>query len=233
MSAREQVIVFDLDDTLYLERDFVASGFSAVDCFLASHAGVEGFAVQCRAAAANGHSGHVFDQALAALGIEPDKALVAQLVAVYRGHKPDIALAPDARRYLERTRTGRRAIITDGPAATQQAKVKALGLEAFVDRVIFTDLWGRAFWKPHARAYETIEDWTGLEPDNLVYVADNPVKDFVTPRSRGWRTVMVAREARVHKSAAPDQAHQADIRINDLDELQDALRSFRPAETSP
>lgn len=226
----EQVLVFDLDDTLYLERDFAASGFRAVDAWLANHLGAEGFAGHCEAAAASGHSGRVFDTALAAIGIAVNEALVGQLVAVYRGHRPEIALADDARRYLERARVGRRAIITDGPAATQQAKVKALGLEALVDRVIFTDLWGREFWKPHARAYEAIESWADVKQDNLVYIADNPLKDFVTPRRRGWQTVMVAREARVHRTAAPDEAHQADRRISDLDELDEALRSLAAGE---
>ncbi|WP_457578390.1 HAD family hydrolase [Ensifer adhaerens] len=220
----EQVLVFDLDDTLYLERDFALSGFRAVDAWLANHLGAEGFAGHCRAATASGHSGRVFDTALAAMGIAVDEALVGQLVAVYRGHRPEIALADDARRYLERAHVGRRAIITDGPAATQQAKVKALGLEALVDRVIFTDLWGREFWKPHARGYEAIETWAELKPDNLVYIADNPVKDFVTPRRRGWRTVMVARDARVHRMVAPDRFHKADRQISNLDELDDALR---------
>ncbi|KQX27792.1 MULTISPECIES: HAD family hydrolase [unclassified Ensifer] len=226
----EQVLVFDLDDTLYLERDFALSGFKAADAWLANHIGAEGFAGFCEAAAASGQSGRVFDTALAAMGIAVNEVLVTQLVGVYRGHRPEIALADDARRYLERARAGRRAIITDGPAATQQAKVKALGLEALVDRVIFTDLWGREFWKPHARAYEAIEAWAELTPDNLVYVADNPVKDFVTPRRRGWKTVMVAREERVHRIAAPHEAHQADRRISDLDELDDALRSLAAGE---
>ncbi|HEV7322488.1 MAG TPA: HAD family hydrolase [Ensifer sp.] len=226
MSANERVLVFDLDDTLYLERDFVASGFKAVDAWLASHVGAEGFEGYCQAAAATGHSGRVFDMALAAMGLDADDALVSQLVAVYRGHEPGIALAGDARRYLDRPRIGRRAIITDGPAATQQAKVRALGLEALTDLVIYTDLWGRDFWKPHTRAYETVETWAAVSPDHLVYIADNPMKDFVTPRRRGWRTVMVARKERIHHVTAPDGAHEAETRISDLDALEDALRAL-------
>ncbi|WP_158665118.1 HAD family hydrolase [Ensifer adhaerens] len=222
----EQVLVFDLDDTLYLERDFAASGFKAVGAWLSAHAGVDGFAAQCEAAFSAGHRGRVFDEALAAMGVAFDPALVAKLVAVYRGHAPTIALAADARVYLERPRTSRRAIITDGPAATQRAKVQALGLETLVDFVIFTDSWGREFWKPHARAFETIETWAEVGPANLVYIADNPVKDFVTPRQRGWHTVMVAREGRVHDMPAPDVAHQAAARITEFAELDDALRSL-------
>lgn len=226
----EQVLVFDLDDTLYLERDFARSGFKAVDAWLSDHAGVKRFAAHCEAAFVAGHRGRVFDEALAAMGVAVDPALVSKLVAIYRSHAPTIALAADARAYLERPRTSRRAIITDGPVATQRAKVQALGLESLVDLVIFTDSWGREFWKPHARAFETIEAWAEVGPESLVYIADNPVKDFVTPSRRGWHTVMVAREARVHDMPAPDAAHRAAARISDFGGLDDALRSLAAGE---
>ena len=38
----------------------------------------------------------------------------------------------------------------------------------------------------------------GLIGFPLAYVADNPLKDFVTPRARGWWTVQVERPERVH-----------------------------------
>ena len=36
------VIVFDLDDTLYLERDFVRSGFAAVDRWVSDRFAISG-----------------------------------------------------------------------------------------------------------------------------------------------------------------------------------------------
>ena len=35
----------------------------------------------------------------------------------------------------------------------------------------------------------------------LVYVGDNPSKDFVTPNARGWRSVQIERDQRIHHNA--------------------------------
>jgi putative hydrolase of the HAD superfamily len=42
------LIVFDLDDTLYLERDFARSGFEAAGAWLYRQAGVPGLAEALR-----------------------------------------------------------------------------------------------------------------------------------------------------------------------------------------
>ena len=219
----EAILVFDLDDTLYLERDFAFSGFRAVGEWILATRGVEAFSVQCERLFTAGRRSHIFDEALYFLGVQPDKATVASLVEAYRNHVPMIRLAPDAERYLARDRKNRRAIITDGHAATQMAKIEALGLDRLVDKVIFTDVWGRAFWKPHERAFETMESWAGASPHQMVYIADNPTKDFVAPRRRGWLTVQIARPERVHIVEVADAALQADAVIENLDELAPCL----------
>jgi putative hydrolase of the HAD superfamily len=222
--AGEIVYVFDLDDTLYLERDFAFSGFRAAGEWLREARGIDGFARQCETLFVAGRRGRIFDEALQALGISGDAALVAALVDVYRHHTPTIALAPDAQRYLSgQDRKSRRAIITDGPAATQMAKVEALGLKQLVGRVICTDLWGRAFWKPHERAFEEVEAWSGAEGAQLVYIADNPTKDFIAPRRRGWHTIQILRPGRVHVVEAAEPSHQAHATIEDFDQLDECL----------
>ncbi|ULJ75106.1 HAD family hydrolase [Rhizobium gallicum] len=180
------VLVFDLDDTLYLESDFAKSGFEAASAWLEREMGVANFADHCLAIFATGRRSRVFDEALAAAGVTYDQTLVAKLVDIYRQHHPRITLAADALEYLcNPVRKERVALITDGYASTQMAKVKALGLEEILDHIIYTDSWGREFWKPHPRAFEAIQAWSGAAPAELVYVADNPAKDFIAPRSSG------------------------------------------------
>jgi putative hydrolase of the HAD superfamily len=226
--AADIILVFDLDDTLYLERDFAFSGFRAAGHWLQETQGIEGFSRQCQALFMAGRRGRIFNEALENCGTVADAARVASLVRVYRNHTPVIELAPDAKRYLEQGRSSRRAIITDGPAATQEAKVEALGLPILVDKVICTDFWGREFWKPHERAFETIETWAGASGNQLVYIADNPSKDFIAPRRRGWRTVQIVRPERVHVIEAANTLHQADAVIEDFGQL-DACLSQLPA----
>ncbi|MEJ1157413.1 HAD family hydrolase [Prosthecomicrobium sp. N25] len=218
--APTTVLVFDLDDTLYLERDFARSGFGACGRWLEAEHGLSGFADRCAALLEAGRRGTIFDEALAALGRPADKALVAKLVEVYRGHTPEIALAEDARRYFAQAHPGRaHAIISDGPHLTQAGKVRALGLDRLVGLVLLTDAWGRDYWKPHPRAFEAVEAWSGLTGPRLAYVADNPTKDFVTPKARGWHTIQILRGGRVHSVEAPDESHQAESLVTSLDSI--------------
>ena len=93
-------IVFDLDDTLYLEQDYAYSGFSAVADWLERRHGIGGFAEQARIAFSQGERKRVFNAALAALQVEHEPALIEELVQTYRSHHPDICLAEDAERFL-------------------------------------------------------------------------------------------------------------------------------------
>lgn len=210
-SSRADRITFDLDDTLYLERDFAFSGFLAVE----AHLDIAGFAATCRELFDTPHRAAIFNEALRRHALQLS---VADLVAIYRDHVPDIALAPDAARYLTRGGFG---LITDGPERTQRAKIAALGLERFCDQIIPTGQWPQGFGKPHPRAYQAIVD--AAEGRRCVYVADNAAKDFVTPNRMGWLTVQILRPGRVHDGAPPDAEHAAQVVITTLDQLDGAL----------
>lgn len=212
-----RVVVLDLDDTLYLERDFALSGFAAVGRHLEESHGVSGYAAHCARLLDEGHRGTVFDAALAAMGLATVE--VAPLVALYRGHTPEIALAEDARRLLDRVGARASAIITDGPAQTQGNKVAALGLYERIGKVILTGLLPEGCGKPHAMAYEMVEQWSGRPGAEHVYIADNAAKDFVTPRARGWTTVQILRERRIHPCTPPTEDHAAHHVVASLDEL--------------
>lgn len=211
------VVVLDLDDTLYLERDFARSGFAAVGRHLEESRGLTGYAEHCARLLDEGHRGTVFDAALAAMGLAAIE--VAPLVALYRGHAPEIALAEDAGRLLDRLGARASAIITDGPAQTQGNKVAALGLHDRIGKVILTGLLPEGCGKPHAMAYEMVEQWSGRPAADHVYIADNAAKDFVTPRARGWTTVQILRERRIHGCTAPTPDHAAHHVVVSLDEL--------------
>lgn len=211
-------IVFDLDDTLYLERDFAFSGFDAVGSFMADRHGASGFAKLCKGLFDSPHRPTIFDEALRRYGLHEAQS-IDELVSIYRGHSPQISLAPDAARYLD----GRDGfgMITDGPEATQRAKIAALGIAPQFDQIIPTGQWPRGFGKPHPRAYRAIMD--ASEDRRCVYVADNGAKDFVTPNRLGWITVQILRPERVHDGQPPDKEHAAMAVIHSLDQLDSVL----------
>jgi putative hydrolase of the HAD superfamily len=215
------VLVLDLDDTLYLERDYVRSGFLAVSDHLARREVTGEFFPVAWDLFERGKRGSVFDEALEALGIDRSPSLIRELVEVYRSHKPSIALCPDAARFLKARRgTPPLALVTDGPVASQSAKIEALALGEHFALLILTDEWGLEFRKPHARAFQLIEDrWPDIPPSSFTYLADNPLKDFVTPKARGWRTIRIAREGGEHRHRPMAGGHAADATIATFEEL--------------
>ena len=214
-----QVVVFDLDDTLYLERDFARSGFRALARHFGDRVGGDGFATECSELLARGTRGNVFDLALSRSGIASTPELIAEMVAYYRSHAPDIAFCTDAARILERVGQFTTGLITDGPKAAQSAKIRALGLEEALDHVIMTGTWGSEFSKPHPRAFEAIESLTSATQGNVVYIADNGAKDFIAPRQLGWQTVQILRADRIHPGTPAGPAAEADHIITSFDEL--------------
>jgi putative hydrolase of the HAD superfamily len=221
----ERIVVFDLDDTLYLERNYARSGLAAVGQWALAERGLEQFFERAWHEFEHGDRGRIFDRTLAALGRDPDPATIAAMITAYRQHCPDIALAADADAWLSTagSEVGL-ALISDGFLTAQSRKVEALGLAARGFKpIVLTDSWGRDFWKPHARAFELIERHFALPPERLAYVADNPLKDFVTPRRRGWRTVQILRPERIHRFDPPRRELAADHRIESFAELNEAL----------
>jgi len=214
MIAPIACVVFDLDDTLYLEADYARSGFAAAGEWASVNLGIPDFAARAWRAHEEGARGDVFNRALAAAGIEANPELILRLVDVYRRHRPQIELLPDAVECLRQLH-GKvfLGLITDGPALSQRAKVEALQLTSLMDEVIITDDLGRGYWKPHPRAFEAMQQLAKVSSENCYYIGDNPDKDFIAARQLGWNTVRVRRKEGLHcgKANAPEICAQREV----------------------
>ncbi len=215
-------VVFDLDDTLYCERDFAFSGFDAVEAWLRDRfpcpfppAG------RMRSLFDAGERGHIFDRILAELGQPVRPELIADMVSCYRLHVPSIRFQPDAEQALAKWRSGfRLGLISDGPLETQRLKVEALGLAGRVEHIILTDQWGRQYWKPHPRSFEEMERRLGATGGACVYIGDNPLKDFIAPNQRGWRTVRLRRAEGIYADEKPPVGGEPQHLIGKLGDLE-------------
>ncbi|MCP4003692.1 MAG: HAD family hydrolase [bacterium] len=214
----KRVITFDLDDTLYPEREYAESGLRCVGTYLESAHGVVGAADELLAIQRSGVRGQVFNR-LARTGAF-DEALIPELVNIYRGHFPDIAFYRDVIPTLAQLRECHLAVITDGPLICQQQKIAALGLARYVELIVCTDEAGRPGWKPSPYGYRKVAEYFGVAPESCWYIGDNPIKDFVGARSLGWVTVHIEREDVFHpgRRAASVEA-EAHFRIGGLAEL--------------
>jgi putative hydrolase of the HAD superfamily len=224
-----QAVIFDLDDTLYSERDYVRSGFRAVAEWCAANLGIpasSGYA-ELESLFERGVRQETFDQWLGSRNAaSPER--VAQLVRVYREHEPAIRSFPEAAPLLQCLRTGHRlGLLSDGWLAVQRRKLSALGLAQHFDAIVFSDELGRELWKPHTRPFEVILQKLGCSAGEAVYVGDNPAKDFLGARRAGLATIWVRRSGAFytgHIPATPE--HAADLTIPSLDGLIAALGQF-------
>ena len=221
------IIVFDLDDTLYAERDFAISGFKACERWLEAKFGVGDIVPEMTRMLDDGYMRQLFVEVLKQRVPHSTEADLEEFIDVYRLHEPEIALYPDAAWALQHFgRNGPMGLITDGQHVVQSSKVKALAIEHHFHHIIYTGaLGGRAFSKPHPLSYEQMEAAIGADGRRLVYVGDNPAKDFVTPNARGWVSVQVHRPLRIHSRAvtAPGGAPQHEL--HSLEQLPALLAS--------
>ena len=224
-------VVFDVDDTLYLECDYVRSGFRAVAQRVAWSARVDPDSVFrfLWTRFETGQRGSSFDELLQQFVTEPDRMSVADLVRTYREHRPTIHLLPGMRSILRdlHCRGVPLGVISDGPLVSQTAKVLALDVREYANAVLLTDSWGREFWKPHTRAFVEMSLKLSLPPDHLVYIADNPSKDFEAPALLGWRSVRLRLPGQVHNNS---QAHGAnpDHTVESVSALRGLLSHWAP-----
>lgn len=189
LSSPERVVVFDLDDTLYKEINFLYSAYREIAA-LAGTLREEAFLLM---KTTYERGGNAFEAVIKTY--LPDYK-PGDLIEMYRRHLPDIALLPDALACLTSLREQGSVIglITDGRETTQMAKIKALGLLAFVDsaNIVISESFGSE--KPcEANYLYFMKRYPGAR---FTYVGDNVKKDFLAPNRLGWQTVCLKNDGR-------------------------------------
>jgi putative hydrolase of the HAD superfamily len=187
------IVALDLDDTLYPEESFVRSGFQAVARRLHERWGVaveEAFEVMWRSLESRGR-GTQLDDVVEHFGLDGRQS-VRELLKVYRHHPPSISLPPESRAALEALQPRHLYVVTDGHKVVQQSKIDALGLPPFVEHAYLTHRYGIRNRKPSPYVFELLMRRERCAAGNLVYVGDDPSKDFRGIRPLGVRTIRVA-----------------------------------------
>lgn len=224
-------LVFDIDDTLYPERDYVRSGFAHVARTTGrSREEVEAYWDWLRAAFEAGVRGDTFDRFRAAFPDVAARFSTDELIESYRTHRPSIALWPGVEQVLDEA--GRRGIrlgvLSDGPATSQAAKARALRLDRWFDPIVLTGTLGPAFAKPAVAGFERISSGWRIPGPELAYVADNPAKDFTGPRRLGWLTIRLRRPDQLRFDVeATDDAAAPDVTILSIEDVLGHLPSPR------
>ena len=212
-----RVIVFDLDDTLYLEKEYVMSGYNAVATYLSASAGLDRQTLfdTLEAGYHRGNRERNFEALLARFGLSIP---VEQLISIYRRHRPTLTLPPDAQRALNLTsqRYGV-GMITDGHPETQSQKIDALGIRHYFDKIVVNDLTqGRS--KHQSDSFYEILTFFSVAAHETAYVGDNPGKDFTWPLRLGMSSIRIQRPGCLYRNVPyPACADSVVTEVSSLD----------------
>ena len=203
------VIVFDLDDTLYDEIDFVKSGFREVSNYLGDN---RCFNFMWDEFLKNG-SGKIFDKLIEKFNLNVP---VNKLVEIFRFHFPNIFLPKESTEILEFAKSYKTALISDGHYIMQKNKYNALNLN--LNYPIFTDFYHTK--KPELKPFLMVMD--KFPNENYIYISDNPKKDFLAPKKLGWKTIRFKNPRGIYK----DIENMADIEVVSRNEILDKLKEI-------
>jgi len=222
-------VIFDLDDTLYPYRQYVISGYRAVAAYLRNIFGVD-IEEELLKKYMKGEQ-NALERILHQHFKHVEDALLQKLSYVFMSHMPQMAMYEDARvsMALLIARGKRIALLADGPLGMQRNKIAVLGLEPLVDCIIYSDelIGGEASWQPCQDPFFIMSLQMELELDEMAFIGDNPLVDFVAPHQLGMTTIQITRPDGTHaQDAPPNEYYAPDIVISTLYDLADVFQEL-------
>lgn len=216
-----KAVVFDLDDTLYPEIDYVKSGFCEVSKEIEKRFGIKNiYKKLCEFFSIDKND--VYGRVLRYFGLSFKESDIVDLVEIYRNHKPKLVLSDEVKSTLSNLREKglKLGIITDGRPYQQHVKIEALDLKRLVDYIIVTDeLGGVECRKPNPLAFQKIFEQLSVNPNEMVYVGDNPQKDFAIKKYLPIKTVQLITNIGIYENNAYKYGITPDLKIGVIEEI--------------
>ncbi len=225
----KKAVIFDLDDTLISEDEYIRSGYAAVSRFLMDMYGWDERMTKRQLYDLYLEDPkYVFNRLLDAHDIRYKENEIMELVEVYREHTPDVHFYPDVRPalYSLKDRGIKLGLLSDGYAVTQRKKLTVLNVNGkkMFDKIIITDELGRDYWKPDPRPFIMMKEAFMTDWSDMVYVGDNPEKDFFIGRDLPIMTVRIMREGSVYRDRPYMEGYRETARLNTLADLMKIIR---------
>lgn len=207
-----RVFIFDLDDTLYKEIDFLKSAYREI-AKVVGHPEACDFMLDSYL-----YGDNAFKCVIDKYNLS---YTVKQLLVIYRNHKPSISLDPSTVATLDVLKASGAimCLLTDGRSVTQRNKIEALGLAHWFspDDILISEEFGHS--KPSMKCYHY---FINRHPDaEFVVIGDNPAKDFITPNKLGWTTICLCSNGQnIHdQTLEVEKSYLPKHSINNLSEI--------------
>ena len=220
------ILVFDLDDTIYEEFSFVKSGYKAVSEYLSFEFNISASEIYEKMLLIYKSQGRslLFNKILEIYGVS-NRKILNKLIQIYRTHIPDLELNEEVKELLLRLSCKYSLyIVTDGNRFVQQRKIDALMLESFFKKIFITRNYGLKAEKPSLHCFKKIlsmeksDNWS-----DLIYVGDNPNKDFIKLKEQGSKTIRINNG--LFKNIKFPIEYEAHVTINSIVNLESVLKN--------
>lgn len=204
------LFVFDLDDTLFHEIDYLTSAFKEIATLFDKNIILPKMLEWY----------HQKEDVFANLIREnPETSYTKeQLLTIYRNHKPEIQLQNGARQILENLFSNqiKMILVTDGRSITQRNKIASLQLTRYFEAIFISEETGTE--KKEGFTFQKINNqYKGY---TIYSIGDNINKDFEWPKKLGWTAIGIRNSGKnIHTQEISSQSCPPDYYINSFTEL--------------
>jgi putative hydrolase of the HAD superfamily len=177
-------VIFDLDDTLSPEIDYLKSAYQEIALFILQNTKSQIYDEMLQR---HFRKENVFYWILNKYKEQLSGYSLDFFLSIYRNHMPQLTLNSETAQVLEKmaNRQIKMGLISDGRSITQRNKLKALGIEKYFSDIIISEEFGSE--KPDTRNYLYFEK--KYPGHSFYYVGDNTLKDFIVPKQLGWKMI--------------------------------------------
>ena len=204
--------VFDLDDTLSQEIDYLKSAYDEIAADLEGKIGRN---IHAEMLELYQKESNVFQWIIDTF---PNSTTIEELLMIYRNHFPKIAFDNSTSTFLNNLNALNvpLGIITDGRSITQRNKLKALGLDEKLCEIVISEEFGSE--KPNINNYI---HFSNKYPEATFYFfGDNLKKDFEVPLKFGWSTFCLRDKGfNIHKQDTKSISDNNLIIIDSFDDI--------------
>lgn len=217
-----KAVFFDLDDTLISEREYTQSGLMAIATYLGLCYSISKFELYEELWNLYQTSPKkVFNRWFNFREIGYNEGKIHFLIDVFRKHNPVINFYPDVISTVKQLKSQgiEVGIITDGYKESQRKKIIALKATDFFDYIYITDEYGKDYWKPNTKIFEIIKEELKFSYDEIIYIGDNPKKDFHFKKSLGVKCFRIIRPNSVYQNEEYLEDVKEEAILDSLDEV--------------
>lgn len=186
--------IFDLDNTLYDENQYLYSVF--LDFWKKHFSTQEGFEDVCSKTLCDNarlHSKDIFRTFLEFTPLGYTQSHHDELFSIYTSIQCDLNLYEDAQELLSFLKSHNYpiAILTNGPIQAQKNKVKNLKITGIP--VFYAREDGIEYEKPHPQAFMKVLSFFNLSPNDCCMIGDNPQTDIHGAQQVGIMPILLKR----------------------------------------